>query len=37
VEELLSARGVTVDHATIQRWVYKFAPLIEVELGEERN
>ncbi len=22
-------RGVTVDHATIQRWVYKFTPLIE--------
>ncbi len=29
VEELLSTRGVTVDHATIQRWVYKFTPLIE--------
>ena len=29
MEELLSIRGVTVDHATIQRWVYKFTPLIE--------
>ncbi len=29
VEELLSTRGVTVDHATIQRWVYKFTPFIE--------
>src|SRR4051794_14817528 len=29
VEELLSIRGVTVDHATIQRWVYKFTPLLE--------
>ena len=29
VEELLSIRGVKVDHATIQRWVYKFTPLIE--------
>src|SRR3954447_18816977 len=29
VEELLSIRGVRVDHATIQRWVYKFTPLIE--------
>ena len=29
VEELLSIRGVIVDHATIQRWVYKFNPLIE--------
>jgi putative transposase len=29
VEELLSIRGVTVDHATIQRWVFKFTPLME--------
>lgn len=28
VEELLSIRGVAVDHATIQRWVYKFTPLM---------
>jgi putative transposase len=32
VEELLSTRGVRVDHATIQRWVYKFTPLIEATL-----
>ena len=29
MEELLSSRGVRVDHATIQRWVYMFTPLIE--------
>jgi len=29
VEELLSIRGVRVYQATIQRWVYKFTPLIE--------
>jgi putative transposase len=29
VEELLSIRGVRLDHATVQRWVYKFTPLIE--------
>jgi len=29
IEELLSIRGVKVDHATIQRWVFKFSPLIE--------
>ena len=28
VEELMSIRGVELDHATIQRWVFKFAPLI---------
>ena len=29
VEELLSIRGVKVEHATIQRWVFKFSPMIE--------
>jgi putative transposase len=29
VEEIMKIRGVLVDHATIQRWVYKFTPLLE--------
>jgi putative transposase len=29
IEELLSVRGIRVDHATVQRCVYKFAHLIE--------
>lgn len=29
VEEIMKMRGVQVDHATIQRWVYKFSPFIE--------
>ena len=29
IEELLSIRGVKVDHATIQRWVFKFSPMID--------
>jgi len=29
VEELMQERGVTVDHATINRWVLKYAPLLE--------
>ena len=37
VEELLSIRGVLVDHATIQRWVYKFTPLIEVAFKKRRK
>ena len=37
VEELLSTRGVTVDHATIQRWVYKFTPLIEATFKKRRK
>ena len=29
IEELLRIRGVIVDHATIQRWVFKFTPMID--------
>ena len=25
IEELMAIRGVKVDHATIQRWVFKFS------------
>ena len=37
MEELLSIRGVEVDHATVQRWVYKFTPLIEVEFRRRKK
>ena len=29
VEELLEERGVPIDHATIQRWVVKYSPLLK--------
>ncbi len=29
VEELLEERGVPIDHATVQRWVVKYSPLLE--------
>ena len=37
VEELLSVRGVTVDHATTQRWVYKFSALIEAGFRKRKK
>jgi putative transposase len=37
VEELLSIREVKVDHATIQRWVYKFTALIEAGLKRRKK
>src|SRR3954466_15597815 len=37
VEELLSIRGVTVDHATIQSWVYKFTPLVEGTFSKRKK
>ncbi len=29
IEELLRIRGIVVYHATIQRWVFKFTPMID--------
>ena len=37
VEEFLSIRGVNVDHATIQRWIFKFSPLIEKEFRKRKK
>ena len=37
MEELLSTRGAEVDHATVQRWVYKFTPLLEVEFRRRKK
>lgn len=31
LEEIMAERGVTVDHATLNRWVVKFAPLIAAQ------
>ena len=33
VEELMAIRGVKEDHATIQRWVFKFTPLVEQQFN----
>jgi negative regulator of genetic competence, sporulation and motility len=35
VEELMQMRGVNVDHATVQRWVFKFSTLIEDSFQQE--
>jgi len=37
VEELLSIRGVQIDHSTIQRWVYKFTPMIEANMHRRKR
>ena len=37
VEELLSIRGVKVDHSTIQRWIYKFTPMIEANMHRRKR
>jgi putative transposase len=37
IEELLSIRGIRVDHAAVQRWVYKFTHLIETTFRKRKK
>ena len=37
VEELMEERGVSVDHAIIQRWVVKYSPQIEAALHRRKR
>ena len=37
IEELLQIRNVMVDHATIQRWVFKFAPIVECQFRKRKK
>jgi len=37
VEELMKIRGVDVDHATLQRWVFKFSPLVERNMHKRKR
>jgi putative transposase len=37
VEEIMRIRGEEVDHATIQRWVYKFMPEIELQMRKRKK
>ncbi|WP_410504079.1 IS6 family transposase [Flavobacterium sp. LPB0248] len=36
VKEIMKMRGVHVDHAAIQRWVYKFSPLMEMQMKKPK-
>jgi transposase-like protein len=37
VEELMAERGVSVDHATLQRWVVKYSPLLEAAFHRRKR
>ena len=37
LEEMASIRGATIDHATLQRWVIKFIPLIDKEVRKRKK
>jgi putative transposase len=37
VEEMASIRGAVIDHATLQRWLIRFAPLIDKEVRKRKR
>lgn len=37
LEEIASIRGVQIDHSTLQRWVIKFAPLIDTAVRKRKK
>ena len=37
LEEIVSIRGVQVDHATLQRWVIRFVPLIDAAVRKRKK
>lgn len=37
IEELLRIRGITVDHATVQKWVFKFTPMVDVNFRKRKR
>tara|TARA_B110000008_G_scaffold264913_1_gene289613 strand:+ start:307 stop:573 length:267 start_codon:yes stop_codon:yes gene_type:complete len=37
LEEIMAERGVKVDHATLNRWVVKYSPLIAAEVQRRKS
>ena len=37
LEEIMAERGITVDHATLNRWVIKYSPLIAAEAQRRKS
>ena len=37
LEEMASIRGVQIDHATLQRWVIRFVPLIDAAVRKRKK
>jgi putative transposase len=37
VEDIMKMLGIQVDHSTIQRWLFKFTPLIESQMRKRKG
>jgi putative transposase len=37
LEEIMEERGVNVDHATLNRWMFNYSPLITAEAKKRKQ
>ena len=37
IEDLMEERGIELDQTTVQRWVVKYTPILEVEFGKGKK
>ena len=37
IEEIFAERGISIDHSTMNRWVIKFAPLLEANAAKKKR
>ncbi|MFT6734239.1 MAG: putative transposase, partial [Polaribacter sp.] len=37
IEEMMAERGLSIDHSTLNRWVIKYAPLLEKAFHKKRK
>jgi putative transposase len=37
IEEIQQIGGVVVDHAAIQKWIFKFTPIIDINFRKHMN
>ena len=37
LEEMMAERGVEVDHSSLNRWVVKFTPLLEIAFRQSKR
>jgi putative transposase len=37
VREIIAERGINVDHSTLNRWVIKYAPLLEHRASKKKK
>jgi len=37
LEEIAYLRGISIDHSTLQRWIMKFVPIIDIQVRKRKK